>query len=268
MSERPARPRRSRSRRPSSGSIRSRIRTTPAPGSATNSPAFLHREPSPTRRTITARHVDWPQPATSSTEIYRCRLQDRHGRVARTKRPQQGPPRRALPEVRLACIEGDTPAFLSLMDNGLVAYMNPTFGGMGRAGPGVQPWLESRPYWTNGRTSRDTVVGTDKKSYTSDQATIWRWRQAYMHDFAARMAWTVSEPTATNHNPQVTVNAIPGKAPVMVDAKGPHADQAGCLCQQRSRSPCASLRVAVLSRSWHQSSIGDRTRPRTTSRGA
>ena len=116
-------------------------------------------------------------------------------------------------------IEGDTPSFLSLIDNGLVAYMNPTFGGWGGRYIWRQPWLESRPYWTNGRTSRDTVVGTDGKSYTSDQATIWRWRQAYMHDFAARMAWTVSEPSGTNHNPQVTVNAIPGKAPVIVDAK-------------------------------------------------
>jgi hypothetical protein len=115
-------------------------------------------------------------------------------------------------------IEGDTPSFLSLMDNGLVAYMNPTFGGWGGRYIWRQPWLESRPYWTNGRNSRDTVVGTDGKSYTTDQATIWRWREAYMHDFAARMAWTVSDVAQANHNPDITVNGNGGKAPLALDA--------------------------------------------------
>ena len=31
------------------------------------------------------------------------------------------------------------------------------------------------------------------KAYTSDQATIWRWRTAFQHDFAARMDWTIKE---------------------------------------------------------------------------
>ena len=114
-------------------------------------------------------------------------------------------------------IEGDTPSFLSLMNNGLASYMNPTFGGWGGRYIWRQPWLESRPYWTNGRNSRDTVVGTDGKSYTSDQATIWRWREAYMHDFAARIEWSVAEVGNANHNPDVTVNGQPGKAPIALD---------------------------------------------------
>jgi hypothetical protein len=116
-------------------------------------------------------------------------------------------------------IEGDTPSFLSLIDNGLVAYMNPSFGGWGGRYVWRQPWLETRPYWTNSRGSRDTVTGIDGKSYTSDQATIWRWRTAYMHDFAARMAWTVSAVADANHNPDVVVNGVKGKAPVTIDAK-------------------------------------------------
>jgi hypothetical protein len=115
-------------------------------------------------------------------------------------------------------IEGDTPAFLSLMNNGLVSYMNPTFGGWGGRYVWRQPWLETRPYWTNSRGSRDTVVGTDGKSYTSDQATIWRWRQAFQHDFAARMDWTIKDVAAANHNPDVLVNGVEGKAPLMLDA--------------------------------------------------
>jgi hypothetical protein len=115
-------------------------------------------------------------------------------------------------------IEGDTPSFMSLMNNGLVSYMNPTFGGWGGRYVWRQPWLESRPYWTNSRGSRDTVVGTDGKSYTSDQATIWRWRQAFQHDFAARMEWTIKDVAQANHNPDVVVNGVEGKAPLMLDA--------------------------------------------------
>jgi hypothetical protein len=114
-------------------------------------------------------------------------------------------------------IEGDTPAFLSLMNNGLASYMNPTFGGWGGRYVWRQPWLETRPYWTNSRGSRDTVVGTDGKNYTSDQATIWRWREAYQHDFAARMDWTTKEISQANHNPDVVVNGVEGKAPLTLD---------------------------------------------------
>ena len=43
--------------------------------------------------------------------------------------------------------------------------------------------------------SKDTVTGMDGKIYTSDQATIWRWRTAFQHDFAARMDWTIGRGT-------------------------------------------------------------------------
>jgi hypothetical protein len=115
-------------------------------------------------------------------------------------------------------IEGDTPSFLSLMNNGLVSYMNPTFGGWGGRYVWRQPWLETRPYWTNARGSRDTVVGIDGRTYTSDQATIWRWRQAYEHDFAARMDWTIKDVAEANHNPDAIVNGVEGKAPLTIDA--------------------------------------------------
>ena len=99
------------------------------------------------------------------------------------------------------CIhEGDTPSFLGLIDNGLASAMSPTYGGWG----GRYVWRtfygEPRPFWTQGGdsypgrdNSRDTVVGVDGKTYTSDQATIWRWRTAFQHDFAARMDWTIKD---------------------------------------------------------------------------
>lgn len=125
------------------------------------------------------------------------------------------------------CIhEGDTPAYLGLIDNGLASAMSPAHGGWGGRYVWRQPHGEPRAFWTQGgdsypgrlSSSRDTVRGTDGQMHTSDQATVWRWREAFQHDFAARMAWTVLEPAAANHNPVVVVNGQSGAAPVAITA--------------------------------------------------
>ena len=124
------------------------------------------------------------------------------------------------------CIhEGDTPSFLGLIDNGLDSAMSPTFGGWGGRYVWRQFYGETRPNWTQGGdsypgrdNSKDTVVGADGKLYTSDQATVWRWRTAFQHDFAARMDWTIRDVAHANHNPDVVVNGHAGKGPVFVDA--------------------------------------------------
>jgi hypothetical protein len=124
------------------------------------------------------------------------------------------------------CIhEGDTPTFLGLIDNGLASAMSPTYGGWG----GRYVWRtfygEPRPIWTQGGdsfpgrdNSKDTVAGVDGRTYTSDQATIWRWRAAFQNDFSARMDWTIKNPGLSNHNPTVVINGNAGKAPLRVDA--------------------------------------------------
>jgi hypothetical protein len=124
------------------------------------------------------------------------------------------------------CIhEGDTPSFLGLIDNGLASFMNPTFGGWGGRYVWRTYYGEMRPSWTQGGdsypgrdNSRDTVVGIDGQPHTSDQATIWRWRTAFQHDFAARLDWTIKDVRDANHNPDVVVNGVRGKAPLMVNA--------------------------------------------------
>ena len=124
------------------------------------------------------------------------------------------------------CIhEGDTPAFLGLIDNGLASSMSPTYGGWGGRYVWRQHYGETRPTWTQGGdsypgrdSSRDTVTGGDGRNYTSDQATIWRWRPAFQNDFAARMDWTVRDAAEANHNPRVMVNGQAGRAPVAVKA--------------------------------------------------
>ena len=124
------------------------------------------------------------------------------------------------------CIhEGDTPSFLGLIDNGLASSMSASYGGWGGRYVWRQPSGETRAFWTQGGdsypgrdSSRDTVIGIDGKGYTSDQATIWRWRRAFQHDFAARMDWTVKDVAEANHNPAVVVNGQSGKAPVTIEA--------------------------------------------------
>jgi hypothetical protein len=126
----------------------------------------------------------------------------------------------------LFIMEGDTPTFLGLINNGLASYRNPGWGGWGGRYVFRQPFGESRPIWTQGGdsypgspNSRDTVIGVDGKRYTSDQATIWRWREAFQHDFSARMDWTMKEFQDTNHNPVVVLNGDSSKEPIVIKAK-------------------------------------------------
>jgi hypothetical protein len=121
-------------------------------------------------------------------------------------------------------MEGDTPSFLGLIDNGLASWWNPGWGGWGGRYMFRQPYGETHAIWTQGGdlfsrvTSQDTVIGADSKSHTSDQATIWRWREAFQHDFAARMDWTIKSFAEANHNPVVVVNGQSGTAPIFVEA--------------------------------------------------
>ncbi|MBS1811923.1 MAG: DUF1593 domain-containing protein [Acidobacteria bacterium] len=122
-------------------------------------------------------------------------------------------------------MEGDTPAFLGLTNNGLNSYRNPSWGGWSGRYIWRQPYGETHPLWTQGGdlfpriTSQDSVVGTDGKTYISDQATIWRWRTAFQHEFAARMDWTIKPFAQANHNPQLIVNGKDGTAPITIDAE-------------------------------------------------
>jgi hypothetical protein len=111
-----------------------------------------------------------------------------------------------------------------LIDNGLASFMSPTYGGWGGRYVWRQFSGEPHAFWTQGGdsypgrdSSRDTVIGVDGRAHTSDQATIWRWREAFQHDFAARMDWTIKDVAHANHNPVVVVNGQAGKAPIVID---------------------------------------------------
>ena len=135
-----------------------------------------------------------------------------------------GPLGRAYP--RFAFImEGDTPSFLGLIGNGLDSYRNPSWGGWGGRYVHRQPRGETRPIWTIGGdlfrrvTSQDRVTGKDGRVHVSDQATIWRWRDDFQRDFAARLAWTVKPYREANHHPAIALNGVGGRAPVVVEAE-------------------------------------------------
>src|SRR5699024_3173684 len=92
------------------------------------------------------------------------------------------------------------------------------YGGWGGRYQFIQPFYETRPIWTNGRNSRDKVTLEGGRTYVSDQATIWRWREDYQHDFAARMDWCVMSYGEANHNPNAVVNGYEGKDVLVLTA--------------------------------------------------
>jgi len=126
-------------------------------------------------------------------------------------------------------MEGDTPAFLGLVKNGLNNSERPDFGGWGGRYelyiPHFKKYMyepETRPIWTD---AQDEVWSDiTKQHHTSNKATIWRWRQAYQHDFASRIDWSnTSEYSKANHPPVVKLghdNEIMVKSGEIVQLSG------------------------------------------------
>jgi hypothetical protein len=128
----------------------------------------------------------------------------------------------AYPDVAWG-MEGDTPSWLSLIPNGLNEAEHPEWGGWGgryelynpdfatqkKGGSGVPFEPETREIWTNavdtytpyvhneyGRTvKQDTITFTDNK------VSLWRWRDDFQDDFAARMDWCIKSYKEANHPP-------------------------------------------------------------------
>jgi hypothetical protein len=130
----------------------------------------------------------------------------------------------AYPDVAWG-MEGDTPSFLGLIPNGLGDPEHPEWGGWGGryelyrpevpvtdprtfvGGVPIEP--ETRPIWTNAvdeyapltfaEYGRATRAG--EKPFGGFKATLWRWRDDFQNDFAARMDWTVLSYADANHPP-------------------------------------------------------------------
>ncbi|KAB8263661.1 hypothetical protein BDV32DRAFT_161809 [Aspergillus pseudonomiae] len=115
-------------------------------------------------------------------------------------------------------MEGDTPTFLYLIQNGLGDSENPGYGSWGGRYTKVDP--STAVNYNHYSDAADRVVGLNNKTFSSNYATIWRWRDAYQNDFAARMQWTLpANVSQANHHPVVSVNGSKQLAPFKMTAQ-------------------------------------------------
>ena len=141
----------------------------------------------------------------------------------------KGPLGRQYPFMKYL-MEGDTPTFLYLINNGLGSPEHPDWGSWGGRyefyTPPFRKWhltAETRPFWAD---AQDEVLGLDGKWHTGNKETIWRWRPAYQNDFEARMNWSITTNYAGANHPPVArlktpneLTAKPGEV-VQLSAEG------------------------------------------------
>lgn len=123
---------------------------------------------------------------------------------------QLGPLGARYPDI-IYGMEGDTPSFLWLIQNGLSNPERPDWGGWGGRYSRVTDSTDINLYGY----SFDTVYGLPSGNYSSSKATVWRWRDAYQDDFAARMRWTLTGNFKdTAHPPLLKINGSEGVEPL------------------------------------------------------
>ncbi|HEX5169778.1 MAG TPA: nucleoside hydrolase-like domain-containing protein [Cyclobacteriaceae bacterium] len=133
-----------------------------------------------------------------------------------------GPLGAVYPDVAYG-MEGDTPSWLTLIPNGLNSPDHPDWGGWGgryewykpdfatlkKGGSGVPFEPETREIWTNAidnytpyaHSEYGRAVRPDKNAFSDFKVTLWRWRDDFQNDFAARMDWCTKKYEEANHPP-------------------------------------------------------------------
>jgi len=113
--------------------------------------------------------------------------------------------------------EGDTPAFLYLLPIGLNDPEEMTHGSWGGRFNHVRtknPGCYNKKYSEAQKKFRDFAMYTEapdrwqykSKTYTSTYAGLFRWREAFQNDFAARMDWSLKGFDEANHPPGAVLN--------------------------------------------------------------
>ena len=142
--------------------------------------------------------------------------------IAKNIQQGHGPLGAVYPDVAYG-MEGDTPSFLNLIPNGLGYPEHPDWGSWGgryelykpefdslkRGSSGVPIEPETRPIWTDAVDNYTPYifneygrnVRLDTVSFISNKATLFRWREDFQNDFAARMSWCIKSFKDANHPP-------------------------------------------------------------------
>jgi hypothetical protein len=95
--------------------------------------------------------------------------------------------------------EGDSPAYLHLLDVGLDNLEHPEYGGWGGK---LKQSKTSPNRWEDGADVADYNPFTNKKDFAYSQT---RWLEALQNDFAARADWCIKPFKKANHVPVVIV---------------------------------------------------------------
>lgn len=144
--------------------------------------------------------------------------------IAHNIQQSHGPMGAHYPDVAYG-VEGDTPAWLNLINNGLSVSEKPNWGGWGgryefytpelaNTDPqgftgGVAVDAETRPIWSNAIDTYTPPIASQhgralrpgEKSFSGYRVSLWRWRDDFQHDFAARLDWTIKTYQEANHPP-------------------------------------------------------------------
>jgi Protein of unknown function (DUF1593) len=146
--------------------------------------------------------------------------------LAKNIQQGHGPLGAEYPDVAYG-MEGDTPSWLNLIPNGLSVPEHPEWGGWGgryelykpdfaklnKGVSGLPLVAETRPIWTNAIDSFTPFVPKDfgratqldTVHFADNKVTLWRWRDDFQNDFAARMDWCTKSYSEANHAPVVVL---------------------------------------------------------------
>ncbi len=147
--------------------------------------------------------------------------------IARNIQQNHGSLGAAYPDVAWG-MEGDTPSFLNLIRNGLSNPEHPNWGGWGgryelyipdfskqKEGSSIVTKApETRKIWTNAidtytpyKTNEyGRSVKQDTAIFKGFRETLWRWRNDFQNDFAARIDWCTKSYKEANHAPVIVLN--------------------------------------------------------------
>jgi hypothetical protein len=134
-----------------------------------------------------------------------------------SKNIQVGPLGKHYPDIEFS-VEGDTPALLYNIPNGLGDPEHPNWGSWG--GRYTSDTLGGEAQYSD---AVDVAQGLNGQIFLTNHASIWRWRDAVQHEFSARMQWTLYPKgvnSTASHPPMMSVNGSCGPAAlqVMVEA--------------------------------------------------